>query len=282
MPSDWLKIRLERPDLTNYVTHWTRGGFDQGSTTHVPPLEILKRILSCGFLLATFAPRRNQAGTVNNTIKGPHPAVCFSEQPLSSLIITIKNLPDRATPYGVTIHKWNLFQYGGRPVMYGDERQLDQLPDNEKYLGVRFSPIPNPAFGFPIDWTHEREWRARVVTYHYSIGMSPTEGVPLLLPDVFFDSQYSKSYYSYPAAIVKTDQEAEALRVWRSSIPTYTGTNGILRKYFNDVLPRLLVIPLDLVERKLLQGDNSWAKLDTLPLQEVDPSYPFARMETVM
>ena len=141
MPQDWLKIKKARPDLTDYVIHWTRPQRIDGKS--VKTFDVLKLILQSGLLKPTFAPRnRVTVGGKNNTIKGEYPAVCYTEQPMSAFIMSCDALGGRYRPYGIAVRKDRLFDYGGRPVLYGDEDLFDALPDKLQYLWTRFQPIP--------------------------------------------------------------------------------------------------------------------------------------------
>lgn len=179
-------------------------------------------------------------------------------------------LPSRYQPYAVAIRKDRLFIYGGRPVAYEDENLLAALSDDSKYLWVRYNPIPNTALGgYPIDWTHEREWRARAIKYSYgSVGMSPDEGVPLLLPPQI---AVPRPIWYLPWILVKDRGEVDAFREFVAGLPQYTGTSGILRLYFES-LNKAPIVSLDDVETNLKDQDDRWSRLDTLPLEEVDKS----------
>ncbi len=70
----WEEIRKARFDLTDYVIHLTRGA--QGKSA----LDILINILRCNQINGTFAPMRSRNRIkLQNTIKGPDPAVCFTD-----------------------------------------------------------------------------------------------------------------------------------------------------------------------------------------------------------
>jgi len=270
MPADWLKIRQARSDVTDYLIHWTRGSTNAAGD-YESAFDVLKAIIRCGCLTPSFAPKtRVTVGGRENTIRGPHPAVCFSEQPLHSFIQSCHVLPSRYQPYAVAVRKDRLFVYGGRPVVYGDENLLAGLQDDCKYLWVRYNPIPNAQLGdYPIDWTHEREWRARGIKYSYgSLGTSPEEGVPLLLPPQI---RVPRPIWFLPWIIVKDKAKADVFRDFTANLPQYTGSNGILRLYFEN-LNKAPIICLDEVETKLDAKDNRWSRLDTLPLEEVDNS----------
>jgi len=269
---DWLAIRRARGDLTDYLIHWTRGRRIDGS--HEGPLDVLKEILRSGYLAASFAPKSSvTGGGTNNTIKGEQPAVCFTEQPLDGFLKSCEVLPERYKPYALAVHKWHLFNYGGRPVIYGDESVLWRLQEEDKYLWVRYSPIPAAMFaGYPIDWTHEREWRTLLQTHHYpGIGDTPPEGVPLLLPPAVYPKS-RMPVLALPRVLVKTSGEKDELRCWIQGLPAYAGANGVLRYYFR-ILPRIMVVPLDLVQERISAGDVRYARLETLPYEEIDPSF---------
>ena len=212
MPKDWERIKQARLDLTDYLVHWTQS------------FEKLKSIIECGFLLPSFAPK--SSATVirgkKNTIQGSRPAVCFTEQPLAAFIKSWRTL-DRYHPYGVAVRKDRLYKYGGRPVVYGDETFLNRLHDEDKYLWVRYDPIPNASFGdYPIDWTHEREWRTRVFQCNYEkIGTTPAEGVPLILPPEY-ESQ--KTRLILPWILVRKEEEVRELKAWMATVPPYNGS----------------------------------------------------------
>ena len=224
----------------------------------------MKEILRCGYLIPTFAPR-TIAGTDHlvKTIHGPYPAVCFTEQPLSAFISSCNTLTDRYEPYGIAVRKDRLFVYGGRPAVYGDNSLRDALQESYKYLWVNFRPIPR-AGGYPNDWTHEREWRAKVTPYQVrGRGAYLSDGVPLLLPPEDDDTLY------LPWILVKSEAEADEVKLWIQGLPDYTGSNRMMVEYRRR-LPSAPVLALDTVESKLSAGDESWGKFDTLPYWEVD------------
>ena len=203
MTQHWVRIKKARDDLTDYLIHWTRGSNVDG--VGKSPFEVLQSILECGYLRPSFAPRTSvfAGAPERHTVRGPCPAVCFTEQPLSAFVKSCDALTDRYKPYAVALRKDRLFEYGGRPAIYGDEVLLSSLPDDQKYLWVRFQPIPNSDFaGYPIDWTHEREWRSTVNDYEVAgRGAYSSDGVPLLLPP-------TKKNLFLPWVLVSSESEA--------------------------------------------------------------------------
>ena len=162
------ELRQHREDISPDVVHLTRRDsfLDErsGEPVQVSAMQVLQKIVSEGFIIPTFALRVYGSSTEPRpVIKGKHPAVCFTEQPLRSLPTTLRILHWKYEPYGVILDKRYVDQLGGRPVIYGDDETLNALPQDLKYLWSFFNPIlgdpDNPA---PVDWTHEREWRFRV------------------------------------------------------------------------------------------------------------------------
>lgn len=108
------------------------------------------------------------------TIYGHSPAVCFTEMPLAALLEAGQARRARGeamSPFAIAFPKHETFGLGGRPVIYGLDGQHAVLPDGsnggprlidpallppqEQYRYVTF----NPTGKYPVDWTHEREWR---------------------------------------------------------------------------------------------------------------------------
>ncbi len=271
MPPTWRRIREVRRDLTDYLIHWT--GAQKVDGSYLNAFQVLKRIIGCGYFKPGFGQRqRVTAYKTVLTVQGPNPVVCFTEQPLSSFITSCKTMSDRYRPYGVVINKSHLYKYGGRPAIYGDKHLLQLIPDDYKFLWVHYDPIPEPSLGnYPVDWSHEREWRAKVNPYHCAeLGLTPSDGVPLLLPPVFYPS--AKNFVlSLPRFIVNTSAEATELKAWIAGLPPYKGENGVLKRYFSE-LSKTLVIPLEEVEKHIILGESRWERLETLPYKEIDPS----------
>ncbi len=268
MPPDWKRIRdTRKDDITDWVIHWTRGQhFEEESKS---AMQVLQHILQCGYLKPTFAPRcrRPYRGDNSNTIEEPYPAVCFTDQTLSAFIQSCTTLPGHYSPYGIALKKRNLFLYGGRPVIYGDQELLKQLDDDHKYLWIRYYPFTDTPYGYPYDWTHEREWRARVKEWWWgSCEPTPKEGMPLvLLPDEYIDG---KLVPPLPLILVQTLPEATALRKWLLEFPEYEERKNFVT-YLYAHFHQLPIIPLDIVAERLNAGDNRWARLETLPLNEL-------------
>ena len=258
-----LKIKANRQDVTDWVIHWTRTQYNGGKTQ--PSWGILKDILKCGYLKPSKAPRPvdTPVGRVNcDTIRGDFPVVCFSEQPLSAFLASFFANGSRYSGCGIAFEKRHLFHYGGRPVIYGDKDMLDRLHKEDKYLWFNYDPLRQP----PIDFTHEREWRAKVKICNCpKLGQTPKEGVPLVLPSIEISG---KPLISLPRILVINSGLAEDLREWLKAIPEYKGKNLYI-KYLHEHYTELKIIPLDIVYDKLEDEDKRWSRLDTIPIGDI-------------
>jgi hypothetical protein len=254
---DWERIRQERDDLTDYVIHFTKHCFK-------PPVwdkarDVLAKILACGYIRPTFAlkPTRHTS-TPGPTIKGPSPAVCLTEQPLSAIL---KIRTNRYSGYGIAYHKVPLYQAGGRPVLYGSERELGRrlrqgepgweegreifaggLPPELQYLWVRYAPLMAGSDGYPVDFTWEREWRVK----------TEGDGLPALL---------NTDWYRPSKGVIVVERD-EDIVFFREGLAQLVARG----KAWASHLTR--IVSLETARRKLEEGDTRYAKLDTWPEQE--------------
>lgn len=79
-------------------------------------ITVLKKIVSDGFLRAGWSFRKGRATTY-----GPRPSVCFTEMPLYALLDYAKKRSHSGfvDTYAIALKREELFQAGGRPVIYG-------------------------------------------------------------------------------------------------------------------------------------------------------------------
>lgn len=178
---DWQRIRFERDDLTDYVIHFTRAAFmsDDWPGGYGNDFEVFCKILREGAIRPTFGPFPTiRVGPPKFiTVRGPWPAVCLTEQPLSAVVKTRSCLSNRYSGFGFAYHKHDLFNFGARPVIYasrdilGTKLKPDHpdyqegkdifeggLPASLQYLFVQYAPEINDQL-YPKDFTWEREWR---------------------------------------------------------------------------------------------------------------------------
>ena len=276
---DWEKIRKARTDITDYVIHWVKRRYERGNNkTFVTLLEIIE----CGYLKPSFALRSSiYDGSKRPTVKGPYPAVSFTEQSFENFLKSCEILPSRYSPYGIALYKRALYQYGGRPVIYETEDILGQrlrpnepryeedkeiykngLPKDYQYLWVRYEPIPNTD-GYVVDWTHEREWRCRVNIYHDAkLGSTPKEGVPLLLPATY-NHEIKKEIRYLPKILVSHKQEKELVEeTIKESSQQWAAEcqDKYLQGYFR-LLHKTNVIALDELADNLEAAKLDWVLL---------------------
>lgn len=278
---DWERIREARPDITDYVIHWVRPKSEGGE--YIKPFTTLIDIIECGYLKPTFATRSSIYDRSRRpTVKGPYPAVSFTEQSLENFITSCRVLSSRYHPYGIALYKRALYQYGGRSVIYDSEDILgiplepsehgyeadkeiyrDGLPKDYQYLWMRYQPIPNED-GYVVDWTHEREWRCRARIYRDPrLGNTPAEGIPLLLPAVY-DFDRRKPVYYLPKILVRKKDERETIETLiKELLPTWIKDcqSDYLKHYF-ELLPKAKVIALNELENDPEAGNLDWIILE--------------------
>lgn len=141
----------------------------------ISPFFILRRIIRNLQLLSTWSYRKGQ-----RTIYGKYPAVCFTEMPISEFVkssIDRQSKGQKISNYGLVFNKKELFKIGARPVIYGTSQDVNVIDDgldkalspnifHEKEL-YRYVAFKLDRLPYPIDWTHEREWRWPNFDYKY-------------------------------------------------------------------------------------------------------------------
>jgi hypothetical protein len=265
---DWQRIRLARTDITDYVIHFTkhRFHFDSRWTDCEPGFRraeiVFRKILDEGFIRPTYAPISSKiAGTTSNTVRGPDPAVCLTEQPLSAVLVTRRCTSGRYSGFGVAYHKFALFEAGGRPVLYGSESMIGRklklgepgyeegkdihtggLPRELQYLWVQYKPTVDNWIEYPIDFTWEREWRYKC----------SGAGLPVYL------DRYGGMYKETPlgALVVEKDEHIDKAR----AILRGRADQGIA---WATMLTK--IVSLETVERMLDAGDRRYARIETYP-----------------
>lgn len=173
---DWLFSDEERPfrysngkaqqiewPWSQSEEEWRLGGAERSA------FEVLEKILRDGFLRASWSIRNNQP-----TVYGESPAVCFTEMPLSSLMLYARQRNDesKVSTYAIAIKKSEAFLHGARPVIYGTTTPHQEMPRLSENLPRLLDPSCGIGIGEQyryvytslktaktVDWTHEREWR---------------------------------------------------------------------------------------------------------------------------
>lgn len=283
--SNWQRIREARTDLTDYVVHLTRFVVDgdNGRRDVKEGRVRLKEIIRSGYLLPTAAHRITRNKNRNPTVRGPHKAVCFTGQPLEQIPATVRHgCGTGYKEYGIALHKADLFNYGGRPAIYGDEALFASLDDEFKYRWVRYHPV-RPGGGDPVDFTFEREWRSRIASTDTLPWGHDLPGVPLLLPDDFtrVSLPWSSGRWMYNKVsapdfriLVKWDIDVKPIRDFINGLAAGPDASNYHQVYYR-ALKKAQVISLEQVERKLLdEGDTAYRRIEYLPFPEdiVSPS----------
>lgn len=272
------ELRSDRSDLTDYVIHLTRMVLvtEKGRNVDVQ-FNRLKNIVKMGVLRPTrgFCDSFLRGGTVR-TIKGEHKAVCFTEQPLDQILTTLYHLGGaKYMGYGIALHKADLFEYGGRQAIYGDDAMLDMLPAEFKYLWVRYRPRRQDD-DRAVDFTCEREWRARLSKMAMPWG-HPLPGIPLILPEDFrriakrspfgpwkFQESCSPDF----RVIVRWDVDVAIIRTLIEEVAEEPATSQYERVY-RAALRNVQVISLEHVERKSEAEDSDeYRRIEDLPFPE--------------
>ena len=237
---DYELILKARSDVSDWLLHMTAD------------FETLKEILADGYLKATVGRRPGGMGS-QPTIRGPHPAVCFSEMPIwaAATLSRTELKKQRYRPYGVAVSKTRIYRLGGRKVIYGDLDLLGQeigcgedgylrgrriceggLDAEFQYLWV----YHNLEKETPIDWTHEREWR--ICGEPPVVQDFPVEGCPLEL------SAWSPSRPPTFCAFVGTRDEERRLREFLNNLSVPAGATEYVKAYY----PRLQKLVILVIE----------------------------------
>ncbi len=155
----WVKHILRRNDLALRITHLTR------RTKNLSALEVLYKILD---------EKCIKASGYEGYIRRGKMAVCFQELPLHSLAetalleleaygshpLTDQSASNIVMPryeaYGLRFNRGTMYARGARPVIYGTNEELDQIPDGQQFRCVQMKLESTLNI---IDWSHEREWR---------------------------------------------------------------------------------------------------------------------------
>ncbi len=149
-----------RPDISNYLIHFTKGDDDTDESAY----RKLKTIVSESRLLGS-----------DKFIKGSYKCVCFTEAPLTACINGFLSHYDVKyySLFGIMFEKSWIFEQGGRPVIYQTDEEYSLLNESIRWRHKRYEPHNN------IDFTWEREWRIRTET----LGFSSTAAT-IILPNM--------------------------------------------------------------------------------------------------
>jgi hypothetical protein len=230
--------------------------------------EVLRKIITDGYIKASWSYRSHRA-----TIYGPKQAVCFTEMPLYGLLEYAKSKnPLSVGVYCIALLRDELFQAGARTVIYGlsgdvyeakegdpNYHQMTRNLANECGLGIkeqyRYVATNLNRTPYPIDWTHEREWRWADIKEIHDV-----PGLPLIIknPEIRF---------SKIIVMVKSIEEAEDIIEILSNL--YHSSSDNYESVFYDQESILSVSVLALEELTKYNLDSSTIKFEDLPLHSL-------------
>lgn len=132
----------KRPDLSTYLIHLTKAEDDEKA------FQNLKSIIRNRTLLQS-----------SYQIGGRH-VVCLTETPVGCIKTAggLKNYTNFTyyKCFGLMVYKKDVYEQGGRPVLYLEDKYLSQLPPEIQWRHQKFEPSFTDV---KHDWTWEREWR---------------------------------------------------------------------------------------------------------------------------
>jgi hypothetical protein len=143
-----LKLMI-RIDHCENLIHFTKG--KKKPLDYESAYQNLKKIINSGELKGS-----------KLMILGSHNCVCFTESPVRCLTnngqLESKYF-SRYTPFGIQFCKKDIFNSGGRPVIYSTREEGEKQKENAD-LNWRFVSY-DPAKEGRLDFTWEREWRIK-------------------------------------------------------------------------------------------------------------------------
>lgn len=268
--------------MSQWVMHGTKPRRRPDETIQAPP-AVLGQILRDGFLRPTFAIP--QGGSGKPTVRGPYPAVCFTEQPLKFYLQTVRvDNGSRYTEFAVAFRKGDLFDYGGRSAIYDTDEVLGRLiddptataealvyegglPQDQQYRWVGFDPraMWSGKRQYPVDWTHEREWRARPseqLNRTAGLGDGFSEVVPLLLPTRRPGAGEGPRF----VILVDTEESRLELEAWVADNRSEMADRGAYWEQYSSALGGAPILSFEQIQTKLERKGNELGRLeDFLP-----------------
>lgn len=263
---------LNRTDVTEWLIHFVRdrdpdndflGDEDEYYYLvggHLEPdaqaFAVLKTIVSIGGLKPGYSFRSGKT-----TIYGGNPAICFTEMPIYNFAKYTQERgdPKRCTPLGICLPKMELYQAGGRPVIYGLSQEEIKVKEDSRYVRVvdestltrleqyRFVAFDPTRVPYSLDWTHEREWRwIANDTHDHKLFMHDYEGVGDFVPGLpLFRGKSNGGFFSRVGLIVWNDEQGTELgdiilRCWDAGHNNYDEPYSDSVSVFIIVLERVI------------------------------------------
>ncbi len=254
----WEQIKAIRQDMSEFVLHCTKPQQDEIGVEQKSAFEVLKLILDDGWFRATMVIRDQEP-----VVRGPHPVVCFTEQPLKFFLQSVA-VDGRYNAYAVALRKDDLYAYGGRPVIYNNKDVVDTLPPEIQHLWAYYDPtaVWDPKRGeYPIDFTHEREWRAKPNRDKNELLFDDTHGVPLdeVVPLVL-PRRGSIPQCCELVLLVNTDKDKHALQQWIAENAPVIGQRG--GYYYKNYADRLRLAGRRIVSFDVVRDKGNLCRLE--------------------
>lgn len=166
-----------RPDLSTFLIHLTKGSDEETAFNN------LKSIIRGKTLLKSYY-------TVDDK-----KVVCFTETPIGC-IKTAEGLTSytnyhKYSRFGIMVYKKDVYQQGGRPVLYLEAKYLSKLPKEIRWRHQKFEPSFTSV---KHDYTWEREWR--------------------MVGDFKFEGIYYEAIVPSIAKRLKTELDDEHIRIY--------------------------------------------------------------------
>lgn len=246
-----------------------------GIASDAPAFDVLLKILHDGFIHSSWSIRNFAPA-----IYGPKSAVCFTEMPLFALLQYAKfrgSYSGYVGNYGIAFRRNELYAAGGRPVIYGlsgdhieaentpkgiyQGRILDVektgIPVHEQYRYVATKLQKKYAYGeYPIDWTHEREWRWALPDNKVGV-----PGIPFLLSKNYAD------FFSEIIIIVGTDEEQIETIMHLKNLYD-AGSTGLGLEYDISKIAATRVVSMETIG-KLQDIDINHVRIEDLPTKQM-------------
>jgi hypothetical protein len=149
------------PDSWSHVAHWTKTAI--GPWPGETKREFYSRIVVSGqkyphgaFETLVHIIKEKKIRAASEKIREKAAVVGFSEASPGRIIELLRWCPKKVNwnfePYGIAIDKEFASGLGIRPVVYGQPRDYDGLPVDDK-------PFFHSRGGENVDWRYEQEWR---------------------------------------------------------------------------------------------------------------------------
>ena len=255
----------EDPGVNYRFSDWDI--MDESNTRRVggSAYMVLRQIISDGHIRATWAFRSGKP-----TIYGPRAAVCFTEMPLHALVDYAKRRRETDVEcYAVGLLKSEIFEAGGRPVIYGLSTPFSELNQTGRVWPRKLEPACGIAEqeqyryvstalsgSHRIDWTHEREWRW---VDHRDECWCP--GLPVWIAE----EPYS---FSQVLIVVQTDEEAEGILDQLKQLHD-AGGNSFTVEFDRRTLDQTLVVSLEQLRDELSDDALRTLRLEDIPIRQM-------------